>query len=131
MGRVVEAEDNAAQARALSQYCNQKEVYPSASKGLLIIDDMEPVHAFNAWRRMRMLLLPTWPVAIKTDLSVALLNQAFDGAFDPDRLVTELTLEMVFDALEAADLAADADKPLHPITRARLVLDYLTEETHA
>lgn len=129
MGRVTESEDNEAQIRALMTYCNQKDVYPSASKGLLVIDDMEPVHAFNAWRRMRMLLLPNWSTMIKSTLSVALLNQAFDGAFDPNQSMAELTLERVFDALAAYD-ELSVHGPIHPITRARIVLDHLLEETH-
>lgn len=126
-------EDVTAQVQDLAQNCNQGELYPSASKGWVPIADMDPVHAFNAWRRMRMLLLPQWRTMIHSELAVALLNQAFDGQAHNvlPTPATELTLELVFDALDSVDKAFDEDQhPFHPITRARIVLEYLTKETN-
>lgn len=71
-------------------------------------------------------------------LVYALMHEASQGFFDsveqddPDATLTTsdaLTLEAVFDVLAKVDEASPTDgRPLHPIARARIVLDELTQK---
>jgi hypothetical protein len=118
-------------AAELQRYIDQDRLYPSESKGIVEISGMEPVHAFNAYRNLRMRTLPNWPVVQTSPLAKALLAQAFDGRI-PEFLVrtveqpAKVSLEDVFDALEELDQIPAH----HPVTRARIVHDHLTKEKH-
>lgn len=120
-------------ADELSNFLGQDRHYPSESKGLLDITSMDPIHAFNAYRHLRSVFHTRWAQVQHTRLAMALLAQAFDGKIPSNLQRSEppsrVSMEDVYDALAELD-EAQSRKPVHPITRARIVHTHLTKENH-
>ena len=119
------------------RYLQQDKSYPSESKGGAVdIRDMEPAHAYRAYRSLRMMFFPEWPEVKHSYLIAALIERAMEGDVALKRKGESarhtLTIEDVFDALQKVnDTVVANGKPLHPITRARIVHTHLTlKETH-
>lgn len=119
----------------------QSDVWPSESKGKDIpIWDMDPRHAFNAWRKLRddAANEGMWLTVRLSPLAQRLLHQAMDeevvysDTLPESPLFAELDspedtlLERCFDGLSAIDALTKAhDGPLHPIRRAQVMARYI------
>ena len=133
-----------------SNYLSQVDAWPSeGAEEDVSIWNMSAQHAIAAFHKLNRWAdnQRDWTrVSVRrTNLAQALLEQAvgekvvyaadlapapLDGAPHP---LADVPLESVYDALlvldRASTMAAADGKALHPITRARIVLDELTKET--